>query len=52
MSQDQFHAEVMAELEQQECAYCGNPVPSSIEPSQFACCGEVGHTTEPKENEQ
>ena len=43
-SEQQFHKEVMAELEQQEdfdddevvCVYCGSPKGSS-----FSCCGET-----------
>lgn len=25
------------------CPYCGKTAPNGIEPSMFACCGEVGH---------
>jgi hypothetical protein len=44
MSEQQFHKEVMAELEQEEdfdddevvCVYCGLPKGNS-----FSCCGET-----------
>jgi rubrerythrin len=26
------------------CIYCGNPVSSGYEPTNFPCCGEAGHT--------
>ena len=48
MSAQQFHDEVMAELEQQEtlwvCSYCGRE--ATGEPCTFICCGEIGHVEE------
>ena len=33
------------------CVYCGTEVPESIHPTQFVCCGEVGHTEEVDEQD-
>lgn len=33
------------------CTYCGKKVPDGIEPSQFECCGEIGHTEEVDEDD-
>lgn len=34
---------------QWRCAYCGEPVNDGCpDPSQFACCGEVGHVEQDK----
>lgn len=43
---------ILRKIQRWCCPYCGKSMPTSYEPSQWSCCGEVGHAIEDNEDNE